>query len=174
MKLIIAGSRSIESYDITLAVFDFMLAMIPSFSGSGGGDIERLAKHFITEVVSGKARGVDTLGEEWAYKTGISVKPFPAPWKDKSSPTYDPRRGYDPEAGKIRNQQMADYADGLLAIWDGKSTGTMDMVRRVQQRKLKMSLFTVDYPTCCVRHKLIGKLDGLCAGEPYREETYVD
>jgi hypothetical protein len=166
MKLIIAGSRSIKSYDITMAVFDFLLMRDTPM---GGGPVDPFIKAHIDEVVSGKAPGADTLGEEWANLIGIPVKPFPAPWKDKSSPTYDPRRGYDPQAGKIRNQQMADYAGGLLAIWDGKSTGTMDMVRRARDRKLRVLVVTVDYPTCCVRHKIIGNTEGVCGGKPDRE-----
>jgi hypothetical protein len=98
MKVIIAGSRSITSYPvITLAVYQ------------SGFDI--------TEVVSGTARGVDTLGEQWATLSGISVKRFPADWG---------RLGK--RAGHERNHQMLQYADALIAVWDGKSPGTRSMI----------------------------------------------
>ncbi len=59
----------------------------------------------ITEVVCGEARGVDTLGKQWAQKHNIPVKSFPANW-DK----------YGKAAGYIRNEDMADYADSLIAV----------------------------------------------------------
>ena len=71
----------------------------------------------IVEVVSGLAKGADELGFNYAVNNGIGIKEFPADW-DKFG------RG----AGHIRNKQMGDYADVLLAFWDGKSTGTANMI----------------------------------------------
>ena len=71
----------------------------------------------ITEVVSGGARGIDTDGEHWAIGSGIPVKRFPADWDDLGK-----------RAGFVRNAEMADYADALIAIWDGKSRGTLHMI----------------------------------------------
>lgn len=65
---------------------------------------ECLANHTITEVVCGKAKGADTLGEAYAIANDISVKYFPADW-----PKYG--RG----AGHIRNKEMGDYAEALVA-----------------------------------------------------------
>lgn len=79
----------------------------------------------ITEVVSGKAPGVDTLGEIWAKQNLIKVIPFPADW----SLPYN-------SGGHKRNQEMADYADALIAIWDGKSSGTEDMIKRARKKGL--------------------------------------
>ncbi|HWB02748.1 MAG TPA: DUF2493 domain-containing protein [Verrucomicrobiales bacterium] len=86
MKVIIAGPRDFHDYDtVARAVTD---------SGFE-----------ITEVVSGKAPGVDTLGERWAAEHGKAVKEFPADWQK-----------YGRAAGPIRNAQMADYADALVAV----------------------------------------------------------
>lgn len=71
----------------------------------------------ITEVVSGGAKGVDALGEEWARTRNIPIKVFPADWAK-----------YGNRAGPIRNCQMGDYADALVAVWDGKSSGTKHMI----------------------------------------------
>jgi len=71
----------------------------------------------ITEVVSGNARGADKLGEQWARRHGVPIKLMPANWADKG-----------PKAALIRNAEMAEYADALIAIWDGKSTGTLHMI----------------------------------------------
>lgn len=81
----------------------------------------------ITYVVSGKARGVDTLGEQWAEARGIPVLSFPANW-DK----------YGKAAGAIRNKEMAENADALIAIWDGVSLGTGNMVSAAFQKGLKV------------------------------------
>lgn len=97
-KVIIAGSRNITNIDyVNLACSK--------------------APFLITEVVSGGARGVDSLGEEWAKNHNISIKRFPADWKTLGR-----------KAGPLRNIQMGDYADALVAIWDGKSKGTLHMI----------------------------------------------
>lgn len=98
MKVIIAGSRGITDGRL------IERAIIES-----GFDI--------TEIVSGTARGVDQLGETWAIMAGRTIKRFPANW-DK----------YGKSAGYKRNQQMAEYADALIAIWDGQSRGTKHMI----------------------------------------------
>jgi hypothetical protein len=82
----------------------------------------------ITEVVSGTARGVDRMGEQVAEELGIPVKRFPADW-DK----------FKKAAGHIRNAEMAKYADALIAIWDGESPGTANMI--AQMRKLGKRVF---------------------------------
>jgi hypothetical protein len=45
---------------------------------------------------------------------------FPADWNK-----------FGKSAGHVRNQAMADYADILLAFWDGKSTGTKSMIKKM-------------------------------------------
>lgn len=99
MKVIIAGSRNISDG------FPIINAAV-------------LASGFdVTEVVSGTAQGIDRAGEAWAYEMELPVRYFPANWqKDGKS------------AGYRRNYQMADYADALIAIWDGKSKGTDHMI----------------------------------------------
>jgi hypothetical protein len=100
MKCIIAGSRSITDYDTVKAAFN----ACPF-------------KDKITEVVSGTAKGVDILGERLAFEYDIKVSRFPADWKR-----------FGKRAGRIRNEQMGDYADCVIAVWDGYSTGTKHMV----------------------------------------------
>lgn len=79
----------------------------------------------VTEVVCGGAKGADALGKVWAHNNNIPVKMFPAVW-DR----------YGKSAGYTRNVQMADYADCLIAFWDGKSKGTMHMIKEAKKRKL--------------------------------------
>ena len=79
------------------------------------------------EIVSGTAAGADTLGERYAQEKGYEVKKFPAQWDL-----------YGKSAGYKRNQQMAEYADGLIAFWDGKSKGTKHMIDIANKMGLKV------------------------------------
>lgn len=97
LKVIIAGSRSITSYELVLR------AIIES-------------KFVIAEVVSGTARGVDRLGERYAKENNLKVKRFPADWD-----TYGKKAGY------LRNMKMADYCDAAIVLWDGSSPGSKSM-----------------------------------------------
>jgi len=94
---------------------------------------ECLKKHNITEIVCGKARGADTLGEAYGTINNIPIKEFPASWKK-----------YSYGAGSIRNKQMGDYAEALIAFWDGYSTGTLDMIRYAKKIGLKVTVYNYD------------------------------
>lgn len=108
MKVIIAGSRNIEDYrEVAQAILK-----------SG---------FTITEVVCGMAPGVDMLGKAWADNHGVPVKAFYAMWRTRDGE-------FDRSAGMIRNERMAEYADALIAVWDGFSPGTKDMMRRMGKR----------------------------------------
>ena len=106
MKIIIAGGRNLTDYEIVKSAVREAAAS---------------KKWNICEIVSGHASGVDLLGEKYASETGIATRTFPADWKRFG-------RG----AGPVRNRQMADYADGLIAIWDGKSKGTKNMIETMK------------------------------------------
>lgn len=110
MKVIIAGSRHCESFKVVLD------AMNESpFVGK------------ITEIVSGGARGVDTIGENLGVLMGIPVKRFPAEW-DK----------FGRAAGPKRNRQMAEYADALIAVLYPGSRGTANMIEQAKRLGLKI------------------------------------
>ena len=77
-----------------------------------------LASEFVvTEVVSGGAGGPDRAGEKWAQQNSIPISVFKANWRLG--------RG----AGIALNAEMAANADALIALYDGKSKGTLDMIR---------------------------------------------
>lgn len=88
----------------------------------------------ITEVVCGMAPGVDMNGFLWAARHGIPVREFPAAWRDKDGVL-------DKGAGFRRNEQMARYAKALVAVWDGESAGTADMLKRAAKHGLLTSIF---------------------------------
>lgn len=106
MKLLVAGSRSID----------------------GEGDYEWLKEMLdsipeLTEIVSGKARGVDSLGERYAAERGIPVKEFP--------PNF--QRYHKLQAPLERNKEMAAYCDAALIMWDGYSTGSQHMMEQMRK-----------------------------------------
>jgi hypothetical protein len=106
LKTIIAGSRGVTNYQFVKAFLDS-------------------TELKITEVVSGGARGADKLGEQWAAENGVPLKIFPAQWSI-----------YGKGAGYIRNREMAQYADALIAFWDGKSKGTANMINEAKKQGL--------------------------------------
>jgi hypothetical protein len=116
VKTIIAGSREINRFTVVEA----------AIAGSGFD---------ISEVVSGTARGVDTLGEMWAREHGVPVRRFPAAW-DK----------HGKSAGYVRNLEMAQYADALIAVWDGKSRGTGHTIDIANRLGLKVHVYRCDKP----------------------------
>jgi hypothetical protein len=88
-------------------------------------------KNEITEIVSGGCRGIDLAGEQFADDYKIPVKRFTPDW------------ALGKPAGPIRNQQMSEYADALILIWDGRSRGSADMLRRAKARNLKIYEYLV-------------------------------
>lgn len=86
----------------------------------------------ISEVVSGKARGVDTMGEQWAKENSIPIKEFPADWKK-----------WGKSAGSRRNEEMGDYAHALVAVWDGLSRGSKHMIDYATKKGLKVFVYNL-------------------------------
>lgn len=114
MRTIIAGSRTITSLETVKRAVE-------------------ACGWTITTVVSGAARGVDKLGERWAWQNNIPVDPYPAQWKK-----------FGDVAGYIRNGEMAKNADALIAVWDGMSGGTANMIKQARERNLKVFVYKVD------------------------------
>ncbi len=104
MKVIIAGSRTFDNYDLLCETMAHLLD-------------DGLARGREIEIVCGGAKGADALGARWAKEFNYPIKYFLADWNK-----------YGKAAGIIRNKQMGDYADYLIAFWDGKSRGTKHMI----------------------------------------------
>lgn len=84
-----------------------------------------IASHIETRpdvIVSGGARGIDTLARQYAKVRGIELIEF--------LPDYE---SYGRRAPLVRDREIVDDCDSVLAFWDGKSRGTkytMDYARR--------------------------------------------
>lgn len=105
----------IETYPIHILFAEVGLMKIAIIGSRGIGDIE-LDKYMpaeVSEIVSGGAVGVDSLAEQYAKEHNIPLTVF--------LPEY---KRYGRAAPLKRNEQIANYADTVLAFWDGKSRGT--------------------------------------------------
>lgn len=92
VALAVVGSRSFNNYQFLSAT---------------------LNQYDISTIISGAARGADSLAAQYAKEHNIPLKEFPAEW-DK----------HGKSAGYIRNQQIVAEADIIICFWDGVSKGT--------------------------------------------------
>jgi len=122
MKVIIAGGRKYDDYNTLQSM---VMAIVDNIEDTRPSPED-------VEIVSGGARGADKLGERFAKENGFKVKLFPANWDT-----------YGKSAGYIRNKEMADYADTLVAFWDGESKGTGHMIDLAKKKGLKV--FVIKY-----------------------------
>lgn len=113
LRLIIAGSRGFNDYDLLCEQAD---AMCRDYND--------------VIIIEGEARGADLLGRRYAEERGYTFIPMPAAWIDKDGKK-------DKGAGFKRNEFMARIANASLIFWDTVSNGSLDMAKRSQRHKLK-------------------------------------
>ena len=111
MKTIIAGSRNITNYQMVV-------------------DAIEACPWNVTTIISGNARGVDSLAIQYAKEHNINVEIYPANWERDGK-----------SAGYKRNTVMAFKAEALIALWDGHSVGTKHMIDTA--KKFNLSTFIV-------------------------------
>lgn len=88
----------------------------------------------VEEVVSGGADGADHAGEVWASANDVPVTVFEADWDEHGR-----------AAGPIRNDEMVDYADFVVAIWDGQSPGTSNTIETAREELGDEHLYVHEY-----------------------------
>ena len=108
MNVAVIGSRTFEDYTYLSKVLDVI-------------------KHKIDHIVSGGARGADSLAYLYAENNGIKTIIYKAQW-DK----------YGKGAGYIRNKLIIDDCDVVIAFWDGKSKGTKHSIDLATKQKKKV------------------------------------
>ncbi len=112
-------------------------------------------KDQITVILHGACHGVDTAAEEYCKGTW-PIESFPADW-----------RKHGKAAGPIRNREMASKADALIAIWDGNSKGTLNMIQAAEENGLRLFVYRTD------RHLLISSKKEL-EGKTERMENEME
>lgn len=117
IRVCIAGTRTFNDYSLLKTIIT-----------NAFFDISRL------HIISGHAKGADELGERFANENNLLLDIYPADW-----------RLYRNRAGAIRNAEMAQVSDCLVAFWDGESRGTKNMIKNM--KKLKKLVLIYNYIT---------------------------
>ena len=116
-RVIVAGSREFKDYQL----------------------LEKTLNDFLQDrkepirILCGMAHGADELGLLYAHWHNYEFEKHPAKWDIHGK-----------RAGFIRNEEMANNADALIAIWDGKSHGTKDMIQRAKEHGLGIKVIRYD------------------------------
>ena len=85
------------------------------------------------EIVSGGAVGVDTCAAKYAERNGIKLTVF--------LPQYNK---YGRAAPIMRNKEIVDYADRVIAFWDGRSRGTLSVIKYAQKTHKKCEVIIIE------------------------------
>ena len=86
-----------------------------------------------TEIVSGGAAGVDTCAATFAKEHGIPLTEFLPQYKE-----------FGRAAPIVRNKQIVEYADEVIAFWDGKSKGTQFVIQYCKQTNTPCHIIRYD------------------------------
>lgn len=116
MKVLVCGGRDYSDREYLYRVLNLTARELGAFT-----------------VVQGDCRGADRMAGDWAIKYGMKVEIFPANWDVHGK-----------AAGFIRNKEMIEVADRVIAFWDGQSRGTAHTIQLAQHRYI---------PTKIVKYK---------------------
>ena len=113
-NVIICGSRDYDNYERLKSMCDYYLS-------------KKIQSGEKVVIISGGAKGADSLGERYAQERGLEVKVFRADW-DK----------YGKRAGILRNTKMAEIANACIAFPSAYSEnkGTTNMIQQAKQHNL--------------------------------------
>jgi hypothetical protein len=114
IRLAVVGSRSFDDY--------WRLCI----------KLDKIARDTGIVIVSGGAKGADKLAERYANARGLELHVFPAHWDM-----------FGKKAGMMRNREIIQNCDGLIAFWDGVSEGTANIIGLAKKagKKLWLEMF---------------------------------
>jgi hypothetical protein len=118
VKMIVAGSRTIQDRSITFWAIDDWRANNPD--------------KYIAEIISGKAKGPDTHAIEYAQENNIPCVTYVPEWD-----TYGKRAGF------LRNIEMSKAGDECIVVYDGSSRGTQHMIRAMEKLDKPVFIYIV-------------------------------
>jgi len=116
VKIAIIGSRTFNNYEL----------------------VKREMEHYkesVSLIVSGGAKGADSLAERWASENGIMTKIFLPDWEKHGR-----------AAGFLRNKDIVKEADVVLAFWDGQSKGTQHSFKLAQEMNKQIKIIKYSNP----------------------------
>ena len=118
-RVIVCGCTSFSESDLCFSTLDEYLSSVDS-----------------VEIVSGHARGADSLGEEYAVMHGLKLAVFKPDWNR-----------YGRAAGPIRNREMLKYAmeekPTVIAFWNGISRGTKNMISQAERAGVEVKIVSI-------------------------------
>ena len=117
-KVIVAGGRDFENYKYMMEKLDELFLKSSIF------------KNQKIKIISGMAKGTDTLAVRYADERKLTKIMFPANWKEH------PRM-----AGILRNEDMLTIVTHLVAFWNGISSGTKHMIEIASKKGIPIWIF---------------------------------
>ena len=93
-------------------------------------NLENYLPENITEIVSGGAKGIDSCTKKYAEEKGITLTEF--------LPEYSK---YGKVAPIIRNGEIVDHSDTVIAFWDGKSKGTKNVIDLCKRKNKHIKIY---------------------------------
>jgi hypothetical protein len=112
LKVIVAGGRDFDDYNLLEEKLNNLFSK---------------TAHVV--IISGMAKGVDSLAVKYAENNKLRVSEFPAKWQK-----------FGNASGFRRNVEMARFADACVCFWNGKSPGTKHMIETARRMKLKLRI----------------------------------
>jgi hypothetical protein len=110
LKVIVAGGRDFQDFDLLTKKLDILFS-----------------KRADVVIISGMAKGADSLAVKYAEENKLRVSEFHANWAKHGN-----------ASGFRRNIEMARFADACVCFWNGKSPGTKHMIDTAKRMNLKL------------------------------------
>lgn len=102
-------------------------------------NLENYLPDYVTEIISGGAKGIDTCAREYARANGIKITEI--------LPNY---KKYGRGAPLVRNELIVDFSDEVIAFWDGKSHGTKYVIDLCRKKDKKVTIILFDKHKQCL------------------------
>ena len=115
-RIVVGGSRSFTDYGTLEKYLDTCLQDCTEIT-----------------ILSGHCQGADLMAERYATEHGLAIEVIPANWKK-----------YGRAAGPIRNREMVEHSDVVIAFWDGKSRGTRSLIEYARALKKELRVVMIE------------------------------
>jgi len=123
MIISIIGSRDFNDYDLFKKIIN--------------------EEVIITKIISGGAKGTDTLAEKYALENNIKFEKLLPNWNNLDEPCiikyHSDGKSYNALAGINRNTEIIEKSEKIIIFWDGTSKGTKDSLEKAKKLNKKLN-----------------------------------